>query len=126
MTTAHLTESVVEESALHWLEEVGFLILNGPEIAPGETGAERASYDDVVLPQRVRDAITRLNPNIPAGAQEEAFIKVIRQDSPSLIGNNHAFHQHLINGVDVECQRPDGSLGYERVRLIDFENPDRN
>jgi type I restriction enzyme R subunit len=126
MTTASLTESVVEESALRWLEELGFLVLNGPEIAPEEPQAERASYDEVILPQRVRDAIARLNPHIPAGAQEEAFLKLIRQESPSLIGNNHTFHQRLINGVDVECSRADGTIGYERLRLIDFADPDRN
>ena len=40
----NFTESIVEEAALAWLEEMGYTILHGPEIAPGEAGAEREDY----------------------------------------------------------------------------------
>ena len=36
------TESVVEEAALVWLELLGYAVLHGPDIAPGEPAAERA------------------------------------------------------------------------------------
>ena len=85
-------ESTVEEAALSWFEELGYAIAHGPSIAPGEPGAERDSFGDVVLVKRLRDAIDRLNPDIPAEAREEAFRKVLRPDSPSLVGNNRAFH----------------------------------
>ena len=35
------TESVVEEAALAWLDGLGYSILHGPDIAPGEADAER-------------------------------------------------------------------------------------
>ncbi len=35
-----LTESVVEEAALAWLKALGYPIVHGPEIAPGELVAE--------------------------------------------------------------------------------------
>lgn len=35
------TESVVEEAALDWLADLGYTILHGPDIAPGEPFAER-------------------------------------------------------------------------------------
>lgn len=35
------TESVVEQAALAWLESLDYTILSGPEIAPGESEAER-------------------------------------------------------------------------------------
>lgn len=44
-----ITESTVEEAALAWFEGLGYAVLNGPEIAPGELYSERASYADVVL-----------------------------------------------------------------------------
>ena len=33
---AHLTESVVEDAALAWLESLGWQVMHGPEIAPGD------------------------------------------------------------------------------------------
>ena len=72
------TESVVEEAALAWLESVGWQVRNGAEIAPGEPAAERDDYGQVVLAQRLRDALARLNPALPAEALEDAFRKLTR------------------------------------------------
>ena len=55
-----VTESVVEQAALAWLGSVGWLVRNGPEIAPGEPAAERDEYGQVVLARRLRDALARL------------------------------------------------------------------
>lgn len=57
-------ESVVEQAALAWLESLGYTILHGPEIAPGEAMAERDSYGQVVLEGRLRQALARLNPQV--------------------------------------------------------------
>ena len=124
MTT--FTESTIEQAALAWLECLGYLILSGPEIAPGELAAERQNYGQVVLERRLRQALQRLNPNVPHDALEDAFRKLTRLDSPSLILNNHALHKYLVDGVPVEYQRADGSLGGDLVRAIDFNNPDAN
>lgn len=35
MTVVGLTESVVEQAALAWLESVGWRLTHGPEITPG-------------------------------------------------------------------------------------------
>ena len=61
-----LNESTVEEAALSWFEELGYAVLHGPDIAPGEPEAEREAFDEVILAERLRDAIDALNPNIPA------------------------------------------------------------
>ena len=79
-----LNESDLETAALEWFESIGYTIAHGPELAPGENGAERASFHDVVLVDRLRDAIASLNPSIPMEAQEEALRKVLRVGSPSL------------------------------------------
>ena len=59
------TESVVEEAALAWLESAGWQVRNGAVIAPGEPAAERDDYGQVILAQRLRDALARLNPAVP-------------------------------------------------------------
>ena len=60
----NFTETTVEQAALAWLEHLGYQILFGPEIAPGEPLAERESYGQVVLEQRLRQALQRLNPTL--------------------------------------------------------------
>ncbi len=120
------TESVVEDAALAWLGELGFAVLHGPEIAPGELGAERTSLGEGLLPKRLRAALRKLNPTLPTEALDEAFRKVTVPQHPSLIANNRAFHRMLVDGIAVECRRKDDSIGAEIVRLVDFDDPDAN
>jgi type I restriction enzyme R subunit len=74
----------------------------------------------VVLVERLREAIRRLNPAIPEEAREEALRKVLRVGTPSLTQTNRAFHWMLRDGVPVEYPRPDGSIAGNHVRLVDF------
>lgn len=120
------SESVIEQAALAWLESMGYLILSGLEIAPGEPAAERDNYGQVVLEYRLRQALARLNPEVPADALEEAFRKLTRPDSPSLVANNHTLHKYLVEGVPVEYQRKDGSIGGDLVRVFDYDEPEDN
>lgn len=78
------TESVVEDAALAWLESLGYTILHGPKIAPGEPFAERDDYGQVVLEGRLRQALQRLNPQAPPDALDEAFRRLTRPDSGGL------------------------------------------
>ena len=63
-----VNEDTVEQAAIEWFEELGYAYLAGPSIAPGEPGAERDSYGDVVLKSWLTAAIDRLNPAAPAAA----------------------------------------------------------
>lgn len=120
------TESVVEEAALAWLDGLKYTILHGPEIAPGEPGAERDSYEQVILADRLREKLPDLNPELPAEALAEAFRKLSIPDSLTLIANNHAVHRMLVEGVPVEYQRPDGSTAGVQVQVLDFDDPTNN
>ena len=126
MVLGRFTETDVEEAALEWLEGLGYSVLSGPEIAPGEPDSERDTYSDVVLETRLRLALLRLNPNVPSAALEDALRNILRADSPSLIANNHRFHRYLVNGVPVEHTATDGRIVYDNARLVDFDNPDNN
>ena len=123
---ANLTESEIESAALAWLAGLGYQTVFGPDIAPGMPGAERTDYSEVVLAQRLRDALAWLNPQVPADALEEAFRKLTLPDSPSLVVNNHVIHKYLVEGVPVEYQRADGSIGGDLVRVLDYDEPENN
>jgi type I restriction enzyme R subunit len=99
-----VNEFVVEAAALDWFRQLGYAVLYGPEIAPGEPAAERSSYSEVVLLERLRTALRQCNPKLPATALEEALRKLILTETPVLVENNRRFHQMLIEGVPVEYQ----------------------
>ena len=117
-----LTESIVEDAALTWFGELGYAVGHGPQMAPGEPAAERDSFSEVVLVERLREALRLLNPGIPEEAREDALRKVLRVATPSLVQTNRAFHRLLRDGVDVEYARPDGSTKHDKAWLVDFSD----
>ena len=121
-----LNEFTVESAAVEWFGVLGYAIGHGPDLAPGEPAAERASFGDVVLVGRLRAAIRRLNRRVPEDAREDALRKVLRVGTPSLTQTNRAFHRMLQGGIPVEYPRPDGSIAGDHVRLVDFSDIEAN
>ena len=120
------SESHVEDAALEWLAELGYTVLHGPDISPDGPTPERVSYDQVLLTSRLRNALERLNPRLPAETLEEVLRKVQQTETPSLIEENRRLHRYLIEGVPIEVAREDGSIGGDVARLIDFDDVDAN
>jgi type I restriction enzyme R subunit len=120
---SRFTESTVEEVALEWLADQGYTVAHGLDLLPGGSSPERADYAQVVLEGRLREALARLNPNLPPTAQEDALRKLTRPEGPTLVARNHALHRMLADGVTVEYKRPDGSIAGDRTRVLDYENP---
>ena len=120
------SESVVEQAALAWLESAGWQVQSGTEIAPGEPAAERDDYGQVVLAQRLRDALARLNPALPAEALDDVFRKLTRPEGADLIARNRALHRLLVGGVTVEYRDADGGIRGAQARAIDFDDPAGN
>jgi type I restriction enzyme R subunit len=120
------TESVVEDATLAWLEGLGYPVKHGPEIAPGESAAERQGYGQVVLEDRLRQALVQLNSKLPAEAIEDAFRKLTRPEGPILETRNRAVHRLLVDGVTVEYRTREGDIRGAQVRVIDFDKPNNN
>ena len=122
---SRLIENDIELYAIEELKKQGFKHIYGPSIAPDGAQSERQSLHEIVLTDRLRAAIQRLNPHIPPEAQERALSTVQRIHSPELLSNNEIFHKLLIEKVKVPYQQD----GYERsfeVALIDFDKPLNN
>jgi len=63
-----MTEDQLEQETLTWLQGVGYTHLYGPDIAHDGPQPERSHYRQVALPFRLREAILKLNPDIPGAA----------------------------------------------------------
>src|SRR5436853_283513 len=121
-----IAETHVEEAALAWLAELGYATVSGLDIGPDGNEPERANYGDVVLIERVRAAIAKLNPTLSPETCAEVLAKLTQTETPSLVEENRRLHRYIIEGVPVEVKRPDGSIGGEQARLIDFDDPKAN
>jgi len=150
MTTSKITESAIETFTIELLEKHGYQYIYGPDIAPdrdvqvsraqevqerppdsSSTGVsryaptKRSSFEEVLLLDRLRSAVSRINPDIPAEAREDAIKQIERLNSPELITNNETFHRMLTEGIKVTYQK-DGNERGDLVWLIDFNDPKNN
>jgi type I restriction enzyme R subunit len=121
---AVISEDHIEQIIIQEFIDLGYSYVNGADISPEGTAQER-EYNEVVLKNRLLTAISKLNPNVPFEAQEEAVKKVLRTDSPNLFQNNYQVHKYLTDGVDVEYRKGNRIVG-DKVWLIDYENPTNN
>jgi type I restriction enzyme R subunit len=124
--SSSFAESHVEEATLAWLSELGYVTANGLEIGPDGDKPERTSYGDVLLVERLRAAIAKLNPTLNAETRAEVLAKLTRTVTPSLVEENRRLHRYMIEGVPIEVRRADGSISGEQARLIDFDDQDAN
>jgi type I restriction enzyme R subunit len=124
--SANFAESHVEEAALAWLSELGYATANGLDIGPDGDHRERESYGDVLLVERLRAAITKLNPSLNAETRSDALRQFLQTQTPSLIAENRRLHRFIVEGVPVHVRRDDGTITGDQVRLIDFDSPDAN
>lgn len=120
-----ITENIIEESAIEILQSQGWEYANGKEISPEGLFCERENYSQVVLANRLRNAIAKINPAIPLDAQEAAVQKVLRIASPEMLHNNEEFHRLLVEKVKIPYQQNGNERSHE-VALIDFENTSNN
>ncbi len=120
-----LNEKEIEQFSIELLQNLGYQHIFGPDIAPESETPERKTFEDVLLIERLRIAVGRINPNIPVDVREDAIKQILRINSPELITNNEAFHRMLTEGIKV-TYRKNGEEQGDLVWLIDFKNPENN
>jgi type I restriction enzyme R subunit len=119
-------EADLEQEAHRWLASLGWQVRHGLELDPGGLFAEREGYQQVVLADRLRNALLALNPDLPAEALEDAYRKVLNPEGATLEQRNRVFHRMLVDGVPVEYRTPSGEMRGGRARIVDFDAPDNN
>ncbi len=130
-----LTEDQIEQYHLELLQTLGYNYTNGYDIEPTDSSSpsgrgargegKRESFGEVVLKERLQQAIYKLNPDIPPDSKQQALREVLNIHKGNLLNNNEQFYKFLIEGVTVEFQQ-DGETRGKPVNLIDWKNPDNN
>ncbi|EQB9980435.1 TPA: type I restriction endonuclease subunit R [Enterobacter ludwigii] len=123
---AFLSEAAVEQALLDQMRSLYYSIEREEDIGPDGRRPERESHDEVVLKNRFENAVTRLNPNLPLEARQDAVRRVMQSELPSLLEENRRIHRLMTEGVDVEYYAEDGTLTAGKIELIDFEHPEKN
>lgn len=121
---AVISEDHIEQVVIQEFISLGYQYVNGADLSPDGIAQER-DFNEVVLKQRLQNAIATFNPKVSSEAQEEAVRKVLRSDSPNLFQNNYQFHKYLTDGVDVEYRKGDRIVG-DKVWLMNYEQPEQN
>lgn len=132
-----LSEDAIEQAMVQRLQHLyGYDVLecHTSDAADLQDGSGRVDKRDVILRDRLKAAAVRLNPDIPEAAIDDALDQVCdRRQAMATIAANRELDGLIRDGVRVEfkdddnaCVRARGRLRKERVRLIDFDQPDNN
>jgi len=120
-----ITENEIELFAIELLEKLGFEYIYAPSIAPDSETPMRESFEDVILKEKLQNALAAINPTLDYDLIEYAVKQCQRLRSTELLTDNELFHKMLTEGVKVEVQK-DGVTRGEIVKLIDFDDVSRN
>jgi type I restriction enzyme, R subunit len=122
-----ITEEHVEENVLDILKNIGYEIIRGSDEKhlPGGSHALRESYNDVIIINKFRNVLKKINSSVSDDVIESAIKHILRNESQDLLVNNENFHKMLTDGIDIPIRTKNGER-HEKVWLFDFENPENN
>ena len=121
----NFTEELLEQACIEILQDLGYDYVFGPDISCDGDYPERKDYHEVILEQRVRDALYRINKDLPAIAIEDAYRQIITFNSPMLEENNRHFHRLLVEGIEV-TYKDKNNIRTKKAYIVDFDNIKNN
>ena len=106
---------------------LGWTTVSASEPAGSDAALGRLSPTEPILHARLRAALARLNPELPAAALNAAADEVARDRSGmTTVAANRTLWQLLRDGAAVPVADDNGALRMERVRLVDWDTPAHN
>lgn len=118
--TRHLSEDDWEQIALDQLGELMWRPVHGSTLAPGS--GERESWDELVIPSRLRAALRDLNPSVPREYLDQALAAILAPTSQDAITENHRLHTFLTEGFrGITYIDADGAEQTPTIRLVSTE-----
>ena len=129
MSHAYSEDQLVEQPAIGLFDDLGWETLSAAEETFGVSGTlGRMTKMEAVLSGRLRSALEKLNPGLPPEAITSAMDELTRNRSAmSPAAANREVHELLKQGIKVSVpDKERGGQKTERVRVIDWENPEAN
>lgn len=129
MPHAYTEDQLVEQPAIGLFADLGWRTVSAIEETFGAVGTlGRETRSEVVLAARLRAALVRLNPALPAEAINNAIDEIARDRSAMLAeAANREVYGLLKEGITVSV--PDlaqGGQKTERLHIVDWANPENN
>jgi type I restriction enzyme, R subunit len=122
---ALITEDHLEQQCLAWFKELGYAYAFAPDLAPDGTTPERTDFRQVILTGRLRSALRRLNPEVPASTIESAVLQLANPNVPGLLASNRNFHRWMTHGLPITYMDGNQQVGI-RLKVIGFDDPASN
>lgn len=122
-------DQLVEQPAIQLFADLGWQTVSARDETFGPGGTlGRETRGEVVLVNRLRAALVKLNPTLPPVAIAAALDELTRDRSAmSLVAANRELYGLLKDGIPLSVPDPlHGGQKIERVRVVDWEQPDRN
>ena len=93
----------------------------------GDALLGRENQGQVVLINRLKTALERLNPNAPQEAIAQALTEITRDRSTaSMVNANHEIYKLIKDGVRAEIRDEHGAFETINIKVIDFSDPAKN
>ena len=126
---AYTEDQLVEQPAIGLFAALGWQTVSALEETFGAGGTlGRETRGEVVLVERLRAALCKLNPALPPEAIGNAVDELTRDRSAmSLEAGNREVYRLLKEGITVSVpDRERGGQKTERLRVVDWEQPEHN
>jgi len=120
-----INEEQVELQSIKWFEELGYQYKDGYKIAPEGINPERDDFRKVILEDRLRSALIKINSDIPSQTINNSISQILNPNIPSLLNCNREMHKWITKGLKVNFMEDNREVG-RQLKLIDFENIDNN
>lgn len=125
-----ISEDQIEKAILNQLNrQFGFELLNCYTANPEDLNdrSNRRDKRDVIFEDRLKESAIRLNPGIPEAAIDTALGPLTDQrQAMSPIAANREIDGLIRDGIPVEFENAKGRKAHARLRVIDFNHPEKN
>jgi len=122
---ALITEDHLEQQCLEWFKELGYRHVFAPDLDRDGPTPERSDHRKAILTGRLRSALQRLNPGVPASSIESAVLQLANPNVPGLLASNRNFHRWMTQGLPITYLDGNQQVGI-RLKVIGFDNPAAN
>ena len=120
-----ITEEQLEMLCIDWFVELGYEYKDGHDISPESNNPERDDFRKVILEDRLKSSLTRINPDIPIETINNSTSEILNLNIPGLLQSNREMHKLMTKGLKVTFTEENQEVG-KQLKLIDYDNIENN